>query len=316
MRRKISIIFNLCLLAAASPAILLAQVKGELSSVQALSPFSVQSAEAEWRRITPPGEEFSILTPAAPIYIRREEKYSLSKDGEPVLEQRTYSAYANDFVFAIESYRAAQPRKLLEEMNRDNPVQMELEREFVVDGFPVKQYHLANKIHPGRRFVIVTKRHVYKMMMVAKEENNAALARFISSLMLGDKISAPATGQAVNVRDTALFRNAHSPSADSLQEQKQAFSGKDVTRKARIVWRPEPFYTEPARQNQVTGTVVLKGFLGANGQVSITEVTQELPYGLTERAIEAALNIRFFPAEKDERRVPQRIQIEYNFNLY
>jgi hypothetical protein len=41
-----------------------------------------------------------------------------------------------------------------------------------------------------------------------------------------------------------------------------------------------------------------------------------LPYGLTEKAIAAARQIRFQPAMKDGRAVSQFIQIEYNFNLY
>ncbi|MDX6695309.1 MAG: hypothetical protein QOF02_3861, partial [Blastocatellia bacterium] len=39
-------------------------------------------------------------------------------------------------------------------------------------------------------------------------------------------------------------------------------------------------------------------------------------YGLTEKAIAAARQIRFSPAMKDGRAVSQFVQIEYNFNLY
>jgi len=41
-----------------------------------------------------------------------------------------------------------------------------------------------------------------------------------------------------------------------------------------------------------------------------------LPYGLTERAIAAARQIKFTPATKDGRPVSMYIQLEYNFNLY
>ncbi|MBD0373542.1 MAG: energy transducer TonB, partial [Pyrinomonadaceae bacterium] len=41
-----------------------------------------------------------------------------------------------------------------------------------------------------------------------------------------------------------------------------------------------------------------------------------LPDGLTEKAIAAARQIKFVPAQKDGRNVSQYIQIEYNFNLY
>ena len=43
------------------------------------------------------------------------------------------------------------------------------------------------------------------------------------------------------------------------------FTGKDVTTKARLLAKPEPQYTEDARKNQVTGTVVLKVVFASNG---------------------------------------------------
>jgi hypothetical protein len=39
-------------------------------------------------------------------------------------------------------------------------------------------------------------------------------------------------------------------------------------------------------------------------------------FGLTERSIEAAKKIKFIPASKDGKFVPQAITLEYNFNLY
>jgi len=94
------------------------------------------------------------------------------------------------------------------------------------------------------------------------------------------------------------------------------FNPKDVTVKARILSRPEPQYTEEARKNQVSGTVVLRAVFSSGGQVTNIRTVSGLPYGLTERAIAAARMIRFSPAMKDGRAVSQYIQIEYNFNLY
>jgi TonB family protein len=78
----------------------------------------------------------------------------------------------------------------------------------------------------------------------------------------------------------------------------------------------EPQYTEEARENAVSGTVVLRAVFSASGDVTNIRVVSGLPYGLTESAVEAAREIRFSPAVKDGRPVSQYIQIEYNFNLY
>ena len=94
------------------------------------------------------------------------------------------------------------------------------------------------------------------------------------------------------------------------------FSGKEVSSKARVLSKPEPQYTEEARKNQITGTVVLRAVFTSGGQVTNIRAVNGLPFGLTERAIAAARQIRFVPATKDGRAVSMYIQLEYNFNLY
>lgn len=96
----------------------------------------------------------------------------------------------------------------------------------------------------------------------------------------------------------------------------KVFSGKDVSSKARVLSKPEPQYTEEARKNQVTGTVVLRAVFTSGGQVTNIRAVSGLPFGLTERAIAAARQIKFSPATKDGRAVSMYIQLEYNFNLY
>jgi TonB family protein len=96
----------------------------------------------------------------------------------------------------------------------------------------------------------------------------------------------------------------------------RVFSGREVSQKARVLSKPEPQYTEDARKNQITGTVVLRAVFTSGGQVTNIRAVSGLPYGLTERAIAAARLIKFSPAMKDGRAVSMYIQLEYNFNLY
>jgi TonB family protein len=96
----------------------------------------------------------------------------------------------------------------------------------------------------------------------------------------------------------------------------RTFNGKDVTSKARILEKPEPQYTEAARKNQITGTVVIRAVFSSSGQVTNIVAISRLPDGLTEKAIGAARQIRFVPATKDGHPVSMYMQLEYNFNLY
>lgn len=110
--------------------------------------------------------------------------------------------------------------------------------------------------------------------------------------------------------------NSNSDATADTDDYNRTFNANEVTQKARILSKPEPQYTEAARQNQVSGTVVLGAVFSSSGQVTNVRAVRGLPYGLTEKAIAAAQQIRFSPAMKDGRAVSQYIQIEYNFNLY
>ncbi len=109
-------------------------------------------------------------------------------------------------------------------------------------------------------------------------------------------------------RGTFLRLVASSSAADSV-----TYKGTEVTEKVRVLSKPEPSFTEDARKNLVTGTVVLRCVFGADGRVRNIVVIRALPEGLTERAIEAAKQIKFIPAMKDGKPVSMWMQLEYNF---
>lgn len=113
------------------------------------------------------------------------------------------------------------------------------------------------------------------------------------------------------------LRLAAQPADQNKPEPKPTvFKPSDTTRKARILSRPEPQYTEAARKAGVQGTVVLRAVFSSDGTLKNMRVKRALGYGLTTKAIQAARLINFEPAAIDGRPVSQYIQIEYNFNLY
>jgi len=147
---------------------------------------------------------------------------------------------------------------------------------------------------------IVTKEHVYFLTLATLDETDPAVDRFLSSFRLR--------------RPQDRITRTETQSLETLPDK--VFTGNEVTRKATVVWKPEPTYTEQARAHRVVGTVILKAVFAANGYVTNIIATRELKDGMTEAAIEAARNIRFFPAEKDGKPVSQWMTLEYNFNLF
>jgi TonB family protein len=96
----------------------------------------------------------------------------------------------------------------------------------------------------------------------------------------------------------------------------KTYSSKDVTTKVRVLSKPEATYTEEARRNQISGTIVVRCVFGANGKVFGIRPISSLAGGLTENAIRAARGITFIPATKDGRPVSVWMEVVYNFNIY
>ncbi len=93
------------------------------------------------------------------------------------------------------------------------------------------------------------------------------------------------------------------------------FSMSSVTTHPQILSRPVPGYTDEARRAQIEGQVKLSVVLRANGTISDIRVTKGLGYGLDQKAIEAARELRFVPAQKDGHTISVRVFLEFKFSL-
>jgi TonB family protein len=84
----------------------------------------------------------------------------------------------------------------------------------------------------------------------------------------------------------------------------------------RVLYDPDPDYSEEARKAKFQGTVVLWVIVGPDGRPRDITVQRSLGMGLDEKAVEAVRNWKFEPAKKDGQAVAVQIAIEVNFRLY
>ncbi len=68
------------------------------------------------------------------------------------------------------------------------------------------------------------------------------------------------------------------------------------TNSVEITFKPNPVYTNEARQLKLEGEVLLEIMFGANGQLHVNRVVRGMGHGLDEAAIAAANKMRFKPA--------------------
>ena len=261
--------------------------------------------ESEWLRVSPANEEFSMLAPVQPSLLIIKPDGYISNGGGQVSDERAYSGYADDFVFVIESYRTPRPQQLLSDM-KDEFSQFGLAEEYRANGFVGRKYKVERNGLFKYVCTLVTVKHVYVITAAARDANHPFIARFLSALKIGDK-NLPAGDVDPRMQEASLA---------TLPNQAIGLSSKEISQNAVLVWKPEPSYTLDGRKNRTIGVVILKVLFPASGQIVVLEVVKGLKDGLTAQAIQAAKNLRFFPARKDGRPVTLQTQLEYTFNLY
>jgi periplasmic protein TonB len=84
----------------------------------------------------------------------------------------------------------------------------------------------------------------------------------------------------------------------------------------RVLFSPDPEYSEEARKAKYQGTVVLWVVVGPDGRPRDLRVQRSLGLGLDEKAMEAVRTWKFDPARKDGQPVAVQINVEVNFRLY
>jgi TonB family protein len=84
----------------------------------------------------------------------------------------------------------------------------------------------------------------------------------------------------------------------------------------RVVYGPDPEYSERARSAGYQGVCVLWLIVDTNGVPHDIKVARSLGMGLDEKAIEAVRTWRFKPATRDGVPVPVQINVEVSFRLF
>jgi protein TonB len=84
----------------------------------------------------------------------------------------------------------------------------------------------------------------------------------------------------------------------------------------RLIFSPEPEFSDQARKSKTQGAVLLLLVVGADGRTYDIHVQSSLGMGLDEKAVEAVRRWRFEPATVKGQRVARQIAIEVNFHLY
>lgn len=273
-------------------------------NTQAQTP--TQPESPPWTSYTIPGEDFSVALPILPAFHTSREYM-----GDRIV-RRIYNlgSYADGVVYAVHIYENPKRRQSLESFLKKLEISKSSLTNLTLDGFPGKE-HRRPEVEMVSQF-FVTEHRLYHFKALGVSVDDPRMKKFFSSFSLHRKQNS------VEVIDGPglPWEPPLEPDPANDEITKKMYAGKEVDRKIRIGMKVEPSYTDSARLNQLTGTVVLKAIFSRNGSVTNIRTMSGLPEGLTERAIDAARKIKFIPAIKNGKYVSMSIQLEYNFNLY
>jgi TonB family protein len=82
-----------------------------------------------------------------------------------------------------------------------------------------------------------------------------------------------------------------------------------------IISKPNPVYTEEARNLKLEGEVLLEVEFAANGQLHVNRVVRGLGHGLDEAAVAAANKMRFKPAQRSGQAIDSTAIVHVVFQL-
>ena len=262
---------------------------------------------AEWTRYKVKDGEFSFSLPAPPALTTHETGYFGGRQDHLRHQMAAYHQGVVYIVHVYDSKKSADDllRSFRPKLNRD------LKRDLSLFGMTGKEFGFESATAKGVAQFFTSKKRSYVFAAFSSILGNAEvdLPQFFDSIKFERR-----TDSKVLVEGPSAAQSTYT--TPPLESDAVTYRGSEVTGKAMVISKPEPMYTEAARQAQIRGNVVLRCVFSASGEVTNIKPVNGLSHGLTESAIAAARLVKFIPPIKDGRFVSIFVQIEYNFNIY
>ncbi|HVF44643.1 MAG TPA: energy transducer TonB [Pyrinomonadaceae bacterium] len=296
----------------------------------------------KWDSYVYAGEQFSVEMPAMPFAYESSRRVGPFGNVEPV---RTFGLYSDGVVLLVTSFANPGEGETHEYFASyhwdgvafayagDVKAGVPRGKGYMLGG---KEYRFSGEYYTRAR-VFVERERAHLVCAMSFEPDNPRALHFLDSfdfgidykakeihdpppsavgVPAGPPVTSETPGVSVSVSVNAGEGVGPGSGVHGETPTPAPFKGGEVTRKAVVVFKPPPGFTEEARKNEVTGAVRLRAVLTADGKVGNVSVIKGLSHGLTEKAVDSARHILFFPALKGGRAVSQYVTLEYNFNIY
>lgn len=293
-------------------------------------------AQSPWSWVTfkPPGENFTVRMPKQP------SQEPVEMPNIPSLSGTAYSATGGRIYYTVKSIRAGRsgtPQSRLndfvaryrEALSQSSPgARLTDGGSLNLGGFVGQQFRVSSPNGRGLVRIYSTRQHIYVLEVAGGDEQDAPVTWFLDSFSVTEPpppASEPETprntggGQRGSGRLTPVLAPAQlafqcrcDPDGNPVNDE-LAQSG--ITRDAIICTKGNLELTDEAIKHQFNGDVVLEVELLQDGTMGEIKVTRSQPYGLNQRAIEAARQYKFCPALQNGQPVTQTMELVASFSV-
>lgn len=283
------------------------------------APLTVQSSNeipGVWRTISNENEEIDFEIP--------EMGYKNQSSGDPDNYRGSYSAKVDGSIYFVHSDRNVEST----EFEAALKLASLFENKCSTEDFGLYRFYgctfTESAFHTHTFKVIRTFKRVYTFYVVTPSGPTPETEKFLNSARWVRSLEGLKNIGFVKI--DALWKRfvdgEFRPKLDSINKRpakrtELLLKKQDIrNRPLRLLTKPRPGYTEMARRFAVTGTVRLTVTLNADGTVGPVSVQKAVPFGLTQKAIEAATAISFEPEIRNGHAISLKKKIAYNFSIY
>ncbi len=287
-------------------------------SVSVFSQTKQQGSPVKWELYSVSSKKVSVLLPKMPVRISKEDIcFQLRTD--------TYAVYADDVIFGLSIYS---------KMSENIPKSCSRKRKFDAESFQFRLNELKTQLKTSESKNITfnnnkaefIKDDIYNYWLINDFKNNqwvelwtansagttVEVKKFINSLKISEIKKGIEINKGADSNTGGLSQgfSEKEKSKNSLEENKVEDS------KIYFVIKPQPKYTDIAREKNTQGQVVLRITFLWNGGIGSISPVRGVGDGLTEEAIAAAKKIVFIPAKRNGKNASVTMSVQYTFTIY
>lgn len=285
---------------------------------------------AKWIRVQSDNGEFSVEIPVEYDFYADKDGFLVSDQSQsyPLTEMRMLNSFREKTLLSFETYKTNRSKDIADifiDRDKKNGEKSEIK----LGELKIKQILIQKDgLYAVRRF-LTSKTHLYVLTAASRNGETVALKRFLDSITFSTADTNLTQTQINETKPTSILFSELKVSQLEIDQNPEPLK-KSIAKNSKpstpikdensvpitIIVKPNPSYTNAARQSGETGVVRIRMTFSKNGSVTKIGFLSTLKGGLLRQVVFAAIRIKLLPAEKEDKAIAVTKIIDYEFHRY